>query len=273
MQFDSYQFLLIFAISTVGMLILAGSIVVFVVFYQKKMIQEQFKRQMMEFDYQQKMMQAELSSQESERRRLAADLHDSIGGMLSTIRVGLATIGRSLPEPKMIDETKKMLDDTISSVRRISRDLMPSTLEKFGLVHAIKELCERFESTSTIPVKFEATGEISSLDSQRELMVFRIIQELLNNAIKHAQALNIYVKLVATDVLYISVEDDGIGFNAEEQKLDRSSGKGLGLFNIENRARLLNANLQFEPGQKNGSKISLTIPLNNEKTIQSLHSG
>src|SRR5687767_12173846 len=113
----SYDFLLVFSIATVGMLVLAGSIVTFVVFYQKKMIQEQLKRQSLEFDYQQRMMQAELQSQESERRKLAADLHDSIGGMLSTIRVGLTTMGKLLPEPASIDETKKMLDDTITSVR------------------------------------------------------------------------------------------------------------------------------------------------------------
>ena len=93
------NFVLVFSIATVGMLILAGSIVVFVVFYQKRMLQEQFKRQALEFDYQQKMMQAELESQESERRRLAADLHDSIGGMLSTIRVGITTMARALPNP------------------------------------------------------------------------------------------------------------------------------------------------------------------------------
>jgi signal transduction histidine kinase len=220
---------------------------------------------MMEFDYQQKMMQAELSSQESERRKLAADLHDSIGGMLSTIRVGLATIGRSLPEPKMIDETKKMLDDTISSVRRISRDLMPSTLEKFGLIHALKELCERFESTSRIQVSFESNGEVTTLDSQRELMVFRIVQELLNNAIKHAQASRIDVKLDVLPDLIICVEDDGVGFNAEEQKSDKQSGKGLGLFNIENRARLLNGDLKFQKGNEKGSKILLTVPLTNDQ--------
>jgi two-component system NarL family sensor kinase len=182
---------------------------------------------------------------------------------LSTIRVGLATIGRSLPEPKMMDETKKMLDDTISSVRRISRDLMPSTLEKFGLVHALKELCERFENTSRIPVSFAATGEITALDPQRELMIFRIIQELLNNAIKHSQANQISVKLTLANELVIDVEDDGVGFNVDEQKQDKQSGKGLGLFNIENRARLLNGALWFE--SETGSKISLTVPLTNEK--------
>src|SRR5687768_3477261 len=142
------QIYLIIAVAIVAMLVMSGAIILFVVFYQKRMIKEQLKRQALEFEYQQKMMQAELESQESERRKLAADLHDSIGGMLSTIRVGMSTVAKGLPNPHSIDETKRMLDDTISSVRRISRDLMPSTLEKFGLTYAIKELCERFEQTA-----------------------------------------------------------------------------------------------------------------------------
>jgi two-component system NarL family sensor kinase len=260
------QVYLIIAVAIVAMLLMAGTIVVFVVFYQKRMIKEQLKRQAMEFDYQQKMMQAELESQESERRRLAADLHDSIGGMLSTIRVGITTIGRSLPDPQSIDQTKQMLDDTISSVRRISRDLMPSTLEKFGVVHAIKELCERFQGTSKITIQFAEDGEIPILEAQRGLMVFRIVQELLNNAVKHAQASRIIVSLRAADQLYITVEDDGVGFDADEQKKDKQSGKGLGLFNIENRARLLEGVLEFERGRQKGSKTILTLPLVHEKT-------
>jgi signal transduction histidine kinase len=245
--------------------VLAGAIVLFVVFYQKRMIQEQLKRQAMEFDYQQKLMQAELESQESERRRLAADLHDSIGGMLSTIRVGLSTVSRLLPDPQSVDETKQMLDDTITSVRRISRDLMPSTLEKFGFIHAIRELCERFQATSKIIIRFAEEGEIPSLGAQRELMVFRIVQELLNNAVKHAQATAIGVSIAFNDRLFVSVEDDGIGFNADEQKNDKQSGKGLGLFNIENRARLLGGTVQFEQGAVKGSKITLTLPYLHEK--------
>lgn len=259
------QIYLIIAVAIVAMLLMAGAIILFVAFYQKRMIQEQLKRQVMEFDYQQKMMQAELESQESERRRLAADLHDSIGGMLSTIRVGITTIGRALPDPRSIDETKQMLDDTITSVRRISRDLLPSTLEKFGFVHAIKELCERFQATAKINIQFSENGEIPALESQRELMVFRIVQELLNNAVKHAQASLIQVKIELVDQLFISVEDNGVGFNADEQKNDKQSGKGLGLFNIENRARLLGGTLEFEKGRSNGSKTILTLPMAHEK--------
>jgi signal transduction histidine kinase len=261
------NFILIFSVATVGMLTLAGSIVLFVVFYQKRMLQEQFKRQAMEFDYQQKMMQAELESQESERRRLAADLHDSIGGMLSTIRVGISTMAKSLPNPHSIDETKKMLDDTISSVRRISRDLMPSTLEKFGLTYAIKELCERFQQTSKIPIYFSENGEIPKLEAQRELMIFRIAQELLNNAIKHSQASVINVTTqMSNNEIALSVEDNGIGFDAEFHKNDTTGNKGLGLYNIENRARLLGGDISFDRAKAKGSRTTLIAPVIHEKT-------
>lgn len=260
------------AVIIVTVLVMSGTIIVFVVFYQKRMIKEQLKRQALEFDYQQKMMQAELESQETERRRLAADLHDSIGGMLSTIRVGLTTISKSLPDPQAIDQTKLMLDDTITSVRRISRDLMPSTLEKFGFLHAIKELCERFQGTSKISISFSEEGEPIALEPQRELMVFRIVQELLNNAVKHAQASSIKVVISNNGQLTVSVEDNGVGFDAEEYKKDKLNGKGLGLFNIENRARLLGGVLNFEKGTPKGSKTTLTLPLTNEKATSGLHS-
>ena len=260
------NFLLIFSIATAGMLLLVGAIITFVVFYQKRMLQEQFKRQAIEFDYQQKMMQAELESQESERRKLAADLHDSIGGMLSTIRVGISTMAKALPNPQSIDETKQMLDDTIASVRRISRDLMPSTLEKFGLMYAIKELCERFEQTSKITIRFSENGDIPKLDSQRELMIFRIAQELLNNAVKHSEATQINVSTRMGNSIELVVEDNGIGFDADFFRTQAAGNKGLGLYSIENRARLLGGEITFEKGRTRGSKTTLTAPVAHEKT-------
>lgn len=260
-QPQATQIYLIIAIAIVTMLVMAGAIIIFVVFYQKRMIREQMKRQTMEFEYQQKMLQAELESQETERRRLAADLHDSIGGMLSTIRVGISTMARLLPDPMSVDQTKQMLDDTITSVRRISRDLMPSTLEKFGLTHALRELCERFQATSKITIHFFLEGDLEPLDKTRELMIFRIVQELLNNAIKHSQASQISVTLKSDHKLAVIVQDDGVGFDPEAFKKDTQSGKGLGLFNIENRARLLGAKLEYGKQSKKGSTTIITLPI------------
>ena len=260
---SEYQVALLIAIGSVGMLSLAIGIVLFMVFYQKKMMQEQMKRQQLELDYQQKMMQATLESQEGERRKLAADLHDSIGGMLSAIRMGISTMGRSVPTQINIDQTKKMLDDTISSVRKISRELMPSTLEKFGLAQALKELCEQLQTATSITTRFHEAGEVYDLNKPESLMVFRIIQELLNNAIKHSGANEIEVTIGSQDGLFICVEDNGIGFDINAQRNDKSFGKGLGLYSIENRAGLLGAKLDFSQRNK-GSKVTLTIPVRHE---------
>jgi len=262
------QFTLIFSLATVAMLVLAGFIILFVVFYQKKMIQEQLKRQQLELVYQQRMMEAMLDSEENERRRLAGDLHDSVGGMLSTIRVGLTTIAKQIPNPHSLEPSKQMLDDTITSVRRISLDLMPSTLEKFGLIPALKEICERFQSAAFIPVNFHESDDVKYIDRKRELKVFRIVQELLNNAIKHSQASAIEVSVSGKEQLTIKVEDDGIGFDPALKDTIAQSGKGLGLYNMANRARLLNGHIEFDTPVKKGSKITLTIPY---ETTESLH--
>jgi len=258
---SEYQVALLIAIGTVGMLVLAIAIILFMVFYQKKMIQEQLNRQKLEMVYQQKMMEAALESQEEERRRVAGDLHDSVGGMLSAIRVGLITMSRQLPNPQLLEQQKKMLDDTISSVRSISRDLMPATLDKFGLVQAVKELCEQFQQTSLVTVHFHERGEVVPLVKVKELMIFRIAQELITNAVKHSNATAINVFIRESDHLELIVEDNGIGFDAEAKRNETKPGKGLGLFNIENRVRLLRASLEYDKIRDRGSKITLTVPL------------
>jgi two-component system NarL family sensor kinase len=256
-----YQVALLVAIGTVGMLLLVTAIIFFMVFYQKKMLQEQLRRQRMEIEHQTKMMEAVLESQEQERKRVAADLHDSIGGMLSAIRVGLITVGRQLPDPSAIEQQKKMLDDTIGSVRSISRELMPSTLERFGLVHALRELCDEIHTTSLLPINFQGHGEVDNISTNKQLMIFRIAQELITNAVKHARASAIQVRLQIDESLVLKVEDDGIGFDQESYRTLNTSGRGLGLYNIENRARLLGAKMEHQVAENNGTRVVLSMAL------------
>lgn len=271
MEENVSQFALIFSLATVAMLVLASFIIGFVVFYQKRMIQEQLKRQQLEIDFQQKMMEATLESEENERRRIAGDLHDSVGGMLSAIRVGLAAIGKKLPEPGMIEQQKQMIDETLTSVRRISLDLMPSTLEKFGLLPALQEICERLQATAGVPVNYTVLHEEKYVvaDRKKEVKIFRIVQELLNNAIKHAKATMITVVVEAEENLKITVKDNGVGFDPVVKRA-LASGAGLGLFNMENRARLLNARIHFDAEVKGGSEITLIVPY---EATESLHRG
>jgi two-component system NarL family sensor kinase len=260
MDQPALNFAFIFSLATVGMLILAGTIIVFVVFYQKRMIQEQVVRQQLELDYQQRMMEAALESQENERRRLSAELHDSIGAMLSTVRVGITTLAKQIPDPQLMDQSKQMIDETINSVRRISRDLMPSTLEKFGLSQALRELCDRFQATSQIPIEYEEDKEIEGVLQKDQLMIYRIVQELINNSLKHAQATLIHVAVNSASPLEIIVSDNGVGFDPHIARNSKNHGSGLGLFNIENRARLINAKVDFVKNYPTGTKATITIP-------------
>jgi two-component system NarL family sensor kinase len=117
------------------------------------------------------------------------------------------------------------------------------------------------QGSALMTINFHDNAATFSIDKNKELMLFRITQELLNNAIKHAQATEIKVNLVADRALALTVEDDGVGFNIDEQKSDKRLGKGLGLYSIENRASLLGAKLDFDKLRRKGSKITLTLPL------------
>ena len=253
------EFTIMFSIATIGMLVLAMAIVFFVVFYQKRMLETRLKHQKMETEYQQKMMLASLESQENERRRVAGDLHDSIGAMLSTIRVSLSTMMRQeTVNTQNIAEAKQMLDDTIDSVRRISRDLMPATLEKFGLSYALKEMCEQYTTVSGIDIKFSESVRVITAGKNKEVMIFRIVQEFINNSIKHAKAKSISTMLQWSNELLVSISDDGVGFDIDQIK---NSGKGLGLFNMENRASMLGATLTLNSSKEHGTKALIRIPV------------
>ncbi len=254
---DNQVFLLI-VIGTGGMLILSGAIVLFITFYQKKMVEARLKQQLLESQMQQKVLEATLESQESERSRVAGDLHDSIGGMLSAVRVGLSAIARQMPNPSVMEAQKQMLDDTIESVRKISRDLMPATLEKFGLVPAVRELCERMRITTKIEIGVMELGTSRKIDRKRELMVYRIAQELLNNAFKHSQATYIEVVFHFKENLYLIVEDNGVGIDVKQEA--EAGRKSLGLFNIRSRVQLLGASVMIDRDKKDGSKIIVTVP-------------
>ena len=239
------------------MILLAMAIVFFVLFYQRKMLEAKLKQQQLEAEQQQKMLQAALESQENERKRLAADLHDSIGVMLSTVRLSLGTLVRTEGIPsEPVEQIKTMLDDTITSVRRLSRDLLPSTLERFGLSHAVKELCGQHATVSGISIPFSEKGEPREKNQADQLMIFRVAQELINNAMKHAKPSSIRVELDWERNFELIVADDGSGFLVEQA---RQTGKGLGLYNLENRARLLNAQLSFNANQPKGTIAKLEI--------------
>lgn len=250
----------IIMLGSVGTLVLCVGLVVFIVFYHRKMLQEQEKRRLMDLEFQNQMIRLQIDSTETERKRIATDLHDSIGSQLWAAKLNIAFLGRSLElsgdQKDSYSETMRMLDQSIDSVRRISWELTPEAFNNSGLASSIKEFCTRLNGKGQ-KVIFEEHGHNVFWKNDRALMAYRIVQELVNNAIRHAQSTTINVKLRWNpQSLQIEVSDDGIGFVPDEK-----IRSGIGWWNITNRANKIGAKLLVKENIQKGSAIELIVSL------------
>ncbi len=258
---ESDSLVLLILLGTTVTLFLSGSLVFFVVFYQKRMLQKKMEAQALESDYQRKLLQTTIDSQEKERKRIASELHDGAGALLSAAKLNLGMITSGVIKPNetaaTVRDTKDMLDDTIDTIRRVSKDLLPSSLEQFGLLNAIEELANKLNTASHNIEVIHKGSSVTHLNTNEELLVYRVIQELLNNAIKHAEASEILVSLTFGEINELQVKDNGKGFNLSQIKGDIK--KGVGIYNIENRVSILNGNVDIDSEKGKGTTITITF--------------
>ena len=203
-------------------------------------------------------MQSMIAGQEVERERIAKDLHDSLGGLLSAIKLQVDKIPVADEQGKKNSDAVKatdLLDVAVSEVRTISQDLQPGALKSLGLVPALYDLVNRYQSTSGPDITFQHYDVPSVLDQNFALSIYRIIQEILNNAIKHAQASEIFVQLnIQGDDMVVNVEDDGIGFDPERKYTS------MGLENIRSRVNYLKGTLDIDSRKGQGSSFFIHVP-------------
>src|SRR5690606_8500056 len=203
-----------------------------------------------------------LQGQEAERSRMAKDLHDGLGGLLAGVKLKLSSIvaragGAQAGEKNAINDVVRQLDYSVDELRRIAHDMMPESLRFGGLAPALSDLC-RYMGTPMVQVVFQNLGIKDNYPDQLRVTVYRVVQELLTNAIKHANATKIILQCSELDNwLFVTVEDNGKGMEQKEEK----SKKGLGLVNIQNRISLLNGNIETisQPGE--GTTVNIQIPL------------
>ncbi|MBM1105602.1 hypothetical protein JQC67_05550 [Aurantibacter crassamenti] len=195
---------------------------------------------------------------EQERKRLAADLHDGLGGRLSGISIKLSKLSeiakttKKLPE---LDDILENINDSLQELRGVAQNLMPETLLKYGLKAALEDYCSTLKDKDTnIILQFYNTEEIK--EQNTKLTIYRIIQELINNALKHAQATEILVQFIHDkDKIDITVEDDGIGF--KQNKLNKTGG--MGLTNLKNRVHFLNGKMDIHSSTNEGTSVNVLI--------------
>lgn len=203
-----------------------------------------------------------LKGQEEERSRLAKELHDGLGGLLSGVKFSLSNMKDNLivtPDNMAVFERSlDMLDTSIKELRRVAHNMMPEILTKFGLDEALKEYCSTVNATKLLVVKYQSLGMEARLDKATEIIVYRIVQELLNNILKHAAASETFIQLIQEkNRLNIVVEDNGKGFDIA--LLENS--KGAGWANIRSRVEYLKGQLDIhsEPGKGTLGNIEFSV--------------
>lgn len=200
-----------------------------------------------------------LEAQEQERKRIAGDLHDSVGQMLSVVKLNISEledfIQPKTDEGELLEKSLNYLDDVCEEVRNISHNLMPGSLIRLGLSSAIKDLIRNINSTNTIKISLDSTNYNNRLKENIEFSLFRISQEIINNAVKHSQATNIDIFLGLQDgQTQLSIKDNGIGFDTA--KIENSNG--IGWKNIYSRLSLINGKMDVE-SNKNGTIVNISI--------------
>ncbi len=202
--------------------------------------------------------QSLLIGQENEKRRISREIHDGIGQAISTVRLHLDFLNSKIETNELkadISRISHMISDIASDLRSLSHDLMPSTLVDFGLITAVTTLIRRVNQSQSIYVHFENDLSDKDIEYNYALNIYRIIQELINNSIKHAECKEIKIRLKIIDKLIVlEVSDDGKGSSKSEKS------NGIGLYNIKNRLASLNGELKITTAKHKGFKALIKIP-------------
>jgi signal transduction histidine kinase len=252
-------------LGTLGMLVLTIGLIMFIIFHQRKVIRYQMRLQQMEQEQQQILLKASIHLQEEERQRIAADLHDDAGPLLATARLYLnenlvnQDKGSQL---QSIYQARQILDDTIQLIRNISHSLMPPTLKNFGLESAINDMAQKISGSGTINASSRFHDYKDRLKQEKELIVYRIVQELINNILKHSNSSFIHLTQNSHgENFLLRIHHDGRGIvQSDFEKLNKSS-IGLGLKNISSRLRVVQGSIFFEKdSSQTYYKVTIEIP-------------
>lgn len=231
-------------------------------YQHKKRIQQQ-RISELETEKQLTATEAVLKGEEQERTRLAKDLHDGLGGMLSGIKYSLNTMKGNLvmtpDNAQAFERSMDMLDSSIKEMRRVAHNMMPEALVKFGLDTALKDFCNDVNQSGALKVNYQSIGlDNIVIDQTTAITIYRIVQELLNNSIKHSSATSAIVQVSKTDgLLTVTVEDDGKGFDTSILSL----AKGMGWANIQNRVEFLKGKLDVNSQKGKGVSVLIELPV------------
>lgn len=237
---------ILFVIFGIMVLVPISMVILFLVFNKRKnkLLREQTEAKRR---FENEIAETQVEIREETLRNISWELHDNIGQLITLAKVYLQN---SDNDPGKINESMEIIGNALNEVRALSRSINPESVRNMGLIEAINNEMERFKRMNFIKTDFQIKGEPLQIPNKEEIIVFRIIQEFFSNTIKHSRATEMDIEfLYDKDTLYISCRDNGIGFNHEKEF------EGIGLKNMKNRAKLINAKLEIASKAGKGTEL------------------
>lgn len=250
---------------TLAFLVLGGFVIFFLVMYLNRKRKNIIEKEKMRSVYKEELLRAQLEIQEQTLKTISEEIHDNIGQALSLAKLKLNTLKYDQPDllVERINDSRELVSKAIRDLRDLSRSLNTDSIASMGLVRAIEQELDIFRK-SGFQTTLYTEGEIRKMEPQKELILFRIVQESLNNIIKHAEARTIRITaLYSSNELDLQVEDDGKGAEANSLDMEGNSFRSLGLRNMYNRAGMIGGTFSIHSVPGNGTIVKLTIPINN----------
>lgn len=259
-KYEEIGFLWLILIGTAVVFLLTMAIILFVVFYQRKLFGQKMNIQELKHNHQKKLLVAAIEAQEKERTRIAQDLHDEVGCVLSTLKLYVSQIKTHEVEEnvgELVDQSAFILDEAISKLRSISHDLIPTALEKFGLIRVLDREAEQISGAGVLKVQLDYNRE-HRLEENQEVNLYRILNELMNNTIKHAKASKIEIRFSFDPHQWqVEYKDDGIGLDWDDEKYLSPEIGGFGFKTIASRVEMLEAEVKITSKKESGLKFEI----------------
>lgn len=265
MPTENKEQLFVYIIMTLVFLLFAA-LVVLIVLLQSKKVKKMFEAQTLrQLEFEQQLLQSQLEVSEQVRLQVAQDLHDNIGTLSSLIKINLGLIETSPSEQQragFLTESQNLIKTLIGDVKQLTIGLHAERITAVPFSQALIFEADRIRKLNAFLVNVSITGDEYELPSDKQIIIFRICQELLHNIIKHAKPFK--VDIVASFLpgkLAISIEDDGVGFDLAEKKTRDITPGGSGLLNLYHRAKLVGGILNLESSAQKGTRCSLELPV------------
>lgn len=239
------------------LLLITLFIVMLVMAYLKRDLKHLKEKETMEADFEKQLLQSQLETQEETLNQLSIEIHDNVGQLLNSTKLLIGVTQRSLSESpdtlRMADET---LGKAIQELRSLSKSLNREWLQQFNFIENLEAEINRINAAKSLQIQLFRPANLS-LKAEAQIILFRIVQEILQNSMKHAQAKNIEINIKEeNEILSINITDDGAGFD------EMNTSKSVGILNIKHRTHLLGGTVQWESSLGTGTNVNIQLPVN-----------